>query len=72
MSYIPGRGEIYREGIGGREVEANLATHEFEHRHPEAEYGLPKRPGMLERLRALLSRKHDSESDAAEHAAAAD
>ena len=57
MSFTPGRGELSRESLGSREVEADLVTRNYEHTHPQAEYGLPKRAGLIRRLLRKLSRQ---------------
>ena len=60
MSFTPGEGELYREALGSREVEVDLVTRNYEHTHPQAEYGLEQRPRFLRRLLKSLTGKRSA------------
>lgn len=60
MSFTPPpRGEIYRESIGGHEVEADLAAAHYTQTHPDEDdrYFGTKPQILLHRLRQALRRK---------------
>ena len=61
MSFIPGGDPLRRESLRSREVEAERVTRDYEHTHPQAEYGLPKRPSLFRRVLQKLRGKTPSE-----------
>ena len=61
MSFTPGRGELGREALRSHEIEAELVTRNYEHTHPQAQFGLPKRPGLIRRLLQKLRGREAAE-----------
>lgn len=64
MSFVPPtRGEIYRESIGGHEVEAELAAAHYTQTHPDEDgrYFGTKPQRLLHRLRLVLTKKRPAE-----------
>jgi hypothetical protein len=64
MSFIPPTGgEIYREAIGGHEVEAELAAAHYTQTHPDEDgrYFGTKPQRLLHRLRLAFTKKRSGE-----------
>jgi hypothetical protein len=62
VSFIPPQNKLERESIRGREVESQLKAAQYAHLHPETDYPTRKQQHrLLQRLRGMLSRKHDSD-----------